>query len=161
MTTDPRPRPRRAGTRAPARRKPEEPGSGHEQSQHLVTGDESRLAHTAVKATASSASPSADSSQKCPDPAAPRLDLHTANVRTQRRLSARPEDAPYRGTATVMGMSTCINIRTCPAAAMPASAAQRAFNWRPGRVYFLTLLESSRDDQIRALSARPASHLPL
>ena len=36
MTTDPHPR--RAGTRAPTRRKPEEPGSGHEQSQHLVTG---------------------------------------------------------------------------------------------------------------------------
>ena len=34
-----------------------------------------------------------------------------------------------------------------------SSAAQRTFNWRPGRVYFLTLLEPSRDDRIRALSA--------
>jgi hypothetical protein len=33
-------------------------------------------------------------------------------------------------------------------------------DWRPGRVYFLTLLEPSRDDRTLALTARSASRLP-
>jgi hypothetical protein len=32
--------------------------------------------------------------------------------------------------------------------------------WRPGRVYFLTILEPSRDDRTPALTARSASHMP-
>jgi len=32
-------------------------------------------------------------------------------------------------------------------------------DWRPGRVYFLTLLEPSRDDRTLALTARSASRL--
>jgi hypothetical protein len=33
-------------------------------------------------------------------------------------------------------------------------------DWRPGRVYFLTLLEPSWDDRTLALTARSASLLP-
>jgi len=39
-------------------------------------------------------------------------------------------------------------------------AAQRNLDWRPGRVYFLTFLEPSRDDRSLALTARSASRLP-
>src|SRR6266567_6807868 len=39
-------------------------------------------------------------------------------------------------------------------------AAQWDLDWRPGRVYFLTLLEPSRDDRTLALTARSASRLP-
>jgi hypothetical protein len=39
-------------------------------------------------------------------------------------------------------------------------AAQRKLDWRPGRVYFLTLLVPSRDDRTLALTARSASRLP-
>ena len=63
---------------------------------------------------------------------------------------------------TTIGSSTPAESRsTGQLTEISAHAAQRTFNWRPGRVYFLTLLEPSRDDRIRALSARPASHLPL
>jgi hypothetical protein len=47
-----------------------------------------------------------------------------------------------------------------PAMRMRAHAAQRDLDWRPGRVYFLTLLEPSRDDRTLALTARSASRLP-
>jgi hypothetical protein len=33
-------------------------------------------------------------------------------------------------------------------------------DWRPGRVYFLTILEPSRDARTPALTARLASHTP-
>jgi hypothetical protein len=33
------------------------------------------------------------------------------------------------------------------------------WGWRPGRVYFLTLLEPSRDDRTLTLTARSASRL--
>jgi hypothetical protein len=39
-------------------------------------------------------------------------------------------------------------------------AAERKLDWRPGRVYFLTLLVPSRDDRTLALTARSASRLP-
>ena len=39
-------------------------------------------------------------------------------------------------------------------------ATQRNLDWRPGRVYFLTLLEPSRDDRTLALTARSASRQP-
>ena len=39
-------------------------------------------------------------------------------------------------------------------------AAQGVTDWRPGRVYFLTLLEPSRDDRTLALTARSASRMP-
>src|SRR5580700_9696742 len=35
-----------------------------------------------------------------------------------------------------------------------------SLGWRPGRVYFLTILEPSRDDRTPALTARSASHMP-
>jgi hypothetical protein len=38
--------------------------------------------------------------------------------------------------------------------------SSRNVDWRPGRVYFLTILEPSRDDRTPALTARSASHLP-
>jgi hypothetical protein len=40
------------------------------------------------------------------------------------------------------------------------SAPLRTRGWRPGRVYFLTLLEPLRDDRTLALTARSASHPP-
>jgi hypothetical protein len=36
---------------------------------------------------------------------------------------------------------------------------RRGLVWQPGRVYFLTFLEPSRDDRSLALTARSASHL--
>jgi hypothetical protein len=35
-----------------------------------------------------------------------------------------------------------------------------SLGWRPGRVYFLTILEPLRDDRTPALTARSASHMP-
>jgi hypothetical protein len=41
-----------------------------------------------------------------------------------------------------------------------AHAAEQKLDWRPGRVYFLTLLVPSRDDRTLALTPRSASRLP-
>jgi hypothetical protein len=46
-----------------------------------------------------------------------------------------------------------------PQARIPRSSL-RALDWRPGRVYFLTILEPSQDDRAPALTARSASHVP-
>jgi hypothetical protein len=56
--------------------------------------------------------------------------------------------------------------RTCTGYASPLRPANaricrvQCWGWRPGRVYFLTLLEPSRDDRTLALTGRWASRLP-
>jgi hypothetical protein len=61
----------------------------------------------------------------------------------------------------VTGQASIANIRpAAPARETHCHAAQRDLDWRPGRVYFLTLLEPSRDDRTLALTARSASRLP-
>jgi len=82
--------------------------------------------------------------------------LIAARSDTKRR-SAHGYQSPFvlselKGVEYLCVIDCFENARICRAAGV---------NWRPGRVYFLTLLESSRDDRIRALSARLASHLPL
>jgi hypothetical protein len=47
-----------------------------------------------------------------------------------------------------------------PASRVIALFCVQCWGWRPGRVYFLTLLEPSRDGRTLALTARSASRLP-